>query len=74
MTACPSYARVLPDLVIPGSSLWILTHPDLRASARVQAFLRFVGDALHARRDEIEGRRPDAGRNERARTPARAAG
>jgi len=38
----------------------------------VQAFLRFVGDALHARRDEIEGRRPEAWRA--SVPPARAAG
>jgi len=68
----PDLVRIRPDLVLTGAPLWILTHPDLRAAARVQAFLRFVGDALHARRDEIEGRRPEAWRA--SVPPARAAG
>jgi DNA-binding transcriptional LysR family regulator len=26
--------------------VWMLTHPDLRQTARVRAFMQFVGDAL----------------------------
>jgi DNA-binding transcriptional LysR family regulator len=33
----------IPELAQP---VWILTHPDLRQTARVRAFLQFVGDAL----------------------------
>jgi DNA-binding transcriptional LysR family regulator len=29
--------------------LWILTHPDLRRTARIRAFMQHVGDALEAR-------------------------
>lgn len=29
--------------------LWILTHPDLRRTARIRAFMQQVGDALEAR-------------------------
>jgi len=37
---------VIPDLSVP---VWMLTHPDLRETARVRAFMRFVGDALAQR-------------------------
>lgn len=36
----------IPDLAVP---VWLLTHPDLRQTARVQAFMRHVGDAIAAR-------------------------
>jgi DNA-binding transcriptional LysR family regulator len=36
----------IPELAVP---LWILTHPDLRGTARVRAFMGDVGDALAAR-------------------------
>ena len=37
--------------------LWILTHPDLRRTARIQAFMQLVGDAVAAALPEhsIEG-------------------
>lgn len=34
---------VIPELSVP---VWMLTHPDLRETARVRAFMRFVGDAM----------------------------
>lgn len=39
-----------------GLSIWVLTHPDLRRTARVRAFTRFITDALDDERDRIEGR------------------
>jgi DNA-binding transcriptional LysR family regulator len=39
-------SEVIPELSVP---LWMLTHPDLRETARVRAFMRFVGDALGSR-------------------------
>lgn len=36
----------IPELAQP---VWILTHPDLRQTARVRAFVQFVGDALAER-------------------------
>ena len=33
----------IDDLAQP---VWMLTHPDLRRTARVRAFMQFVGDAL----------------------------
>lgn len=36
----------IPELSVP---VWMLTHPDLRQTARVRAFMQHVGDALAAR-------------------------
>lgn len=38
-----------------GGELWIVTHADLRTTARVRAFLEIVGDGLVAQNDVIEG-------------------
>lgn len=39
-------SQVLPELSVP---VWMLTHPDLRQTARVRAFMQHVGDAVAAR-------------------------
>ena len=39
-----------------GSSLWLLTHEDLRRTARVRAFMDLAAGALGAERALIEGR------------------
>jgi DNA-binding transcriptional LysR family regulator len=49
---------LIPDI---GVDLWLLTHEDLRQTARVRAFLDFMGEAIARDRDLIEGRRPRAG-------------
>ena len=36
--------------------LWLLTHQDLRRTARVRAFLEFMGRGLAGERDRLEGR------------------
>jgi len=36
----------IPEMSLP---VWMLTHPDLRQTARVRAFMQFVGDAVAAR-------------------------
>jgi DNA-binding transcriptional LysR family regulator len=36
----------VPDLAQP---VWMLTHPDLRQTARVRSFMQFVGDAVAQR-------------------------
>jgi len=43
---------VLPDLA---SELWIVTHQDLKNTARIRAFLSVVGDAIVAERRDFEG-------------------
>jgi hypothetical protein len=35
--------------------LWMLSHPDLRGTARVRAFLDFCGAEIAQRRNVIEG-------------------
>lgn len=55
-------AQTFPNLVplsgpipeIPGA-LWILTHPDLRSTARVRVFMDHVGAEIARRRAQIEG-------------------
>ncbi len=37
---------VIPEMSVP---VWMLTHPDLRQTARVRVFMSFVGDALAQR-------------------------
>jgi len=43
---------VLPDLA---SELWIVTHQDLKNTARIRAFLTVIGDAVAAQRRGFEG-------------------
>jgi DNA-binding transcriptional LysR family regulator len=43
---------ILPDLT---SELWIVTHQDLKNTARIRAFLASVGDAIAAERRRFEG-------------------
>lgn len=49
-------SRILapPDELI--SELWLLTHPDLKRTARVRALMDFLGEALDKEKDLIEGR------------------
>ena len=41
-----------------GAALWLLTHEDLRRTARVRAFMDLAASALGAQRALIEGRGP----------------
>jgi hypothetical protein len=38
--------------------LWIATHRDLRRTARVRAFMDFVGGAIVRERPLLEGKKP----------------
>lgn len=53
----PGLARLAAPEPELGGSLWLLTHPDLRHSARVRAFMDFMGEALAPMRPAFEGRR-----------------
>jgi DNA-binding transcriptional LysR family regulator len=46
----------LPDTAI---DLWLLTHRDLRKTARVRAVIDFLANELTALQDLLEGRRPN---------------
>jgi DNA-binding transcriptional LysR family regulator len=39
-------SEIVPELSVP---VWMLTHPDLRGTARVRAFMQHVGDAIAQR-------------------------
>ncbi len=47
------YAGPEPDME---SGLWLVTHPDLRTTARVRAFMDHAGREIGRRRAQIEGR------------------
>ncbi len=53
----PSIER-LEHITAKGScgDLWILTHEDLRATARVRAFIDYMLNAFEQHRDLLEGR------------------
>jgi hypothetical protein len=38
------------------SELWLLTHPDLRRTARVRAFMDTLAQSLRRERHLLEGR------------------
>jgi len=53
----PLLHRIPARYVEPGWGLWVLSHVDLRTTARVRIFKDFLVEALEAQRDLIEGRR-----------------
>jgi DNA-binding transcriptional LysR family regulator len=54
----PLLRRVDQDLLVPCGTMWLLTHPDLRRTARVRRFIEFMGEALARTREVREGRAP----------------
>jgi DNA-binding transcriptional LysR family regulator len=54
----PELARALPDpLPELAAELWIVTHADLKGTARVRAFFEIVGEGLASERGLFEGLR-----------------
>lgn len=54
-------ARILPEPFAElDGELWIVTHADLKRTARIRAFFETVGEGLAGERDLFEGRRPVA--------------
>lgn len=51
----PGLRRLAPPDESFGTDLWLLTHPDLRASARVRAFLDFLAAEIARFKTLIEG-------------------
>lgn len=54
----PTLRRVPGAPVEEGWDLWVLTHADLRKTARVRIFRDFMVEAIKQKRDLIEGRHP----------------
>lgn len=53
--ATPGLRRLAPPEQSVEGSLWLLTHPDLRQTARVRAFMDFAGDEIARHRKTMEG-------------------
>ena len=56
--AWPGLLRLAPPQPEYASSLWLLTHPDLRHTPRVRTLLDFLAEAVGAQRPLIEGLSP----------------
>lgn len=52
----PGLIRVRPPVPAMETALWVLTHEDLRNTARIRAFTEFAATALGRHRDLLEGR------------------
>lgn len=51
----PALVRLSTPHQTMADTMWLLTHPDLKQSARVRAFMDFAGQELTRRRPLIEG-------------------
>jgi len=54
-SAIAGLAQLSPSLPELEGGRWLLTHPDLRNTARVRAFLDYCGEAIACQRRLIEG-------------------
>ena len=54
----PALMRVLPPDARLASALWLLTHRDLRHTARVRAFMDFMANSIRSQKSLLEGKRP----------------
>ena len=52
----PALQRMPPGNTTLNADLWVLTHEDLRKTARIRKFMTFIAEALLAHRPLIEGR------------------
>jgi DNA-binding transcriptional LysR family regulator len=50
----PNMRKVGPEQTDFSMEMWLLTHEDLRASARIRTFLDFMASALTGERDRLE--------------------
>lgn len=54
--ADPALQRAGTRAPVKSRDIWLLTHNDLRRTARVQAFMRFAEDLLRRNKDLLRGR------------------
>jgi DNA-binding transcriptional LysR family regulator len=52
----PDLRRLPPGHAEPDREIWLLTHEDLRNTARVRHFMEFISNAILAKKDLLEGR------------------
>jgi len=50
--------RRVGAFLVPGLHVWVLTHRELRGTARIQAFTSFMRSLISRDRDLLEGQRP----------------
>ena len=43
----PNLVRLFDDFVIFSTDIWLVSHAELRRSARIRAMYDFLGDLLH---------------------------
>ncbi len=51
----PGLRRVLPPIPELTRELWLITHNDLRRTARVRAFMELIGEGILRQRPALEG-------------------
>jgi DNA-binding transcriptional LysR family regulator len=56
----PRLRRVLPPIAGLVTELWLVTHDDMRRTARVRAFMALVGDGVRRRLAALEAGGADA--------------
>ncbi len=56
--ATPGVFRMPPGSSILKTDIWVLTHEDMRNTARIRKFTSFIADALLRHRDLVEGKKP----------------
>jgi DNA-binding transcriptional LysR family regulator len=54
----PMLQRLPPAVANPTHDLWLLTHTEMRTTARLRVFSEFIANAIIGHRELIEGRRP----------------
>lgn len=54
----PTLRRLPPGVSQPSRDLWLLTHTDMRTTARLRVFCEFMVETIRGHRELIEGRRP----------------
>ncbi len=52
----PDLVRLFDDLVVFSTDIWLVSHAELRRSARIRAMFDFLGDMLVANADTFSGR------------------
>jgi DNA-binding transcriptional LysR family regulator len=70
-TAAGLHRAVPKTLPKPRSSLWLLTHDDLKRTAHIRATMDFLATALASQRALLEGRQPGNGTSAKTRRGAR---
>ncbi|MFC3050830.1 LysR family transcriptional regulator [Kordiimonas pumila] len=51
----PNLVRLFGDFVIFSSDIWLVSHSELRRSARIRAMYDYLGDMLHDHRHQFSG-------------------